>query len=150
MKRTRINAVFFRHGFRNGGTRIYTVYVKGENLRKGSLMTETMVALALLGVIMFCMAIGMRTFGGLNQYLYAKQRCISAAWAQLDSIKATGRPIIAEDNERLWPRVKIQIEQSDGTGQWEGLKLMKVKAETMSMGNHVQVEMARYFAEKKK
>jgi hypothetical protein len=116
----------------------------------GSLMAETMVAMALLGVILVCMAMGMKSFGSLNQYLYAKQRCISAAQSQLDSIAATGEPISETDNERLWPRIKIKIKQTDGKGQWEGLKLINVTTETMSMKDHVKIEMGRYFAVEKK
>lgn len=112
---------------------------------KGSLIAETMVAMAILGIIMVCMALGLKTFGNFNQYQFARQRCISAAQAQLDSISATGKPIADNDNERLWPRIKIQIEKSEGNGQWQGLTLVKVKTSTMSFQRHVNIEMARYF-----
>ncbi len=112
----------------------------------GSLMAETMIALALLGTIMICMALGLKTFGNFNQYLFAKQRCIAAAQAQLDSVSATGAPISDDVNKRLWPKVKIQIEESPGSGQWQGLKLVTVKAIEQSGTKKAHIEMARYFA----
>lgn len=108
-------------------------------------MAETMIALALLGTIMLCMAIGLKTFGNFNQYLFAKQRCISAAQAQLDSISATGMSVSDDVNKRLWPKVKIKIEESQGSGQWQGLKLIKVKAIEQSGQKQAHIEMARYF-----
>ena len=114
----------------------------------GYLLAEMTIALAVLGTIMVCMALGLKTFGNFNRYQFARQRCISAAQAQLDSIAATGNPISQEDNERLWPKTTIEIEQSDGSGQWEGLKLIKVKAITKSLRKDVIIEMARYFAKK--
>ncbi|MCE5340085.1 MAG: hypothetical protein LLF92_03025 [Planctomycetaceae bacterium] len=123
--------------------------MKKKFKNNGSLMAETMIAMALLGTIMVCMAIGLKTFGNFNKYLFAKQRCISAAQAQLDSISATGTPISDEINKRLWPKVKINIEESQGSGQWQGLKLVKVKAVEQSGQKQAHIEMARYFAEKK-
>jgi len=120
-----------------------------QKIRKGSLVAETMIAMALLVTIMTCMALGLKTFGNFNRYLYAKQRCISAAQAQLDSISATGSPIADDINARLWPKVKIQIEESPGCGQWQGLKLVTVKAVEQSGTRQAHIEMARYFAGKK-
>lgn len=117
--------------------------------RRGYLLTETMIALAVLGTIMICMAMGLKTFGNFNHYQFARQRCISAAQAQLDSIAATGKSISEEENERLWPKVEIKIEQSDGSGQWVGLKLIKVNASTKSFRKEINIDMARYFASKK-
>jgi len=119
--------------------------MKMKNKNNGSLIAETMIALALLGTIMVIMALGLKTFGNFNQYLFAKQRCISAAQAQLDSISATGMPVSEDVNKRLWPKVEIQIEESPGSGQWQGLKLVKVKAAEQSGRRHVHIETARYF-----
>jgi hypothetical protein len=115
----------------------------------GSLLAETMIALALLVTIMTCMAIGLKVFGNFNRYLYAKQRCIAAAQAQLDSISATGMPISDETNKRLWPKVKIKIEESPGSGQWQGLKLIKVKAIEQSGTKQAHIEIGRYFSREK-
>jgi type II secretory pathway pseudopilin PulG len=117
---------------------------------KGFLLAELVISMSVLTVILACMALGMRTFVNFNRYQLARQECISAAQAQLDSIAATGKPISDEDSKRLWPRITIKIEQADGAGQWEGLKLIKVKAIVKNMRKKdIMVETARYFAMQK-
>jgi len=111
----------------------------------GFLLTEMIVSLAVLIIILACMALGLKTFRELNRYQLARQRCIAAAQGQLDCIAATGKPIGEEDVKRLWPKMIIKIEQSDGAGQWEGLKLVRVKATAKEMHKDVTVELARYF-----
>ncbi len=116
----------------------------------GFLLAELVISMTVLMVILACMALGMRTFVSFNRYQLARQECISAAQAQLDSIAATGKPISDEDSKRLWPRITIKIDQADGTGQWEGLKLIKVKTIVKNMRKKdITVEMARYFAMQK-
>ncbi len=111
----------------------------------GFLLTEMIVSLAVLITILACMALGLKTFRELNRYQLARQRCIAAAGAQLDSIAATGRQISEEDSKRLWPTTAIEINKSDGTGRWEGLKLVRVKATAKEMRKDVTIELARYF-----
>jgi len=123
--------------------------MKRKIKNNGSLMTETMVAIAVLGVILVCMAMGLRTFGNFNRYQFARQQCIAAAQAQLDSIAATGEAISQDDNERLWPKITIKIEKSDGIGQWEGLKLVRVRASAKGFRRPINVDMGRYFVLKK-
>ena len=112
----------------------------------GFLLTESMVALAVLLVILSCMALTLKVFRKINQYQLARQQCISAAQAQLDCIAVTGSPIDNEIIKRLWPKVSIKIEQSDGKYQWQGLKLVKVKATAKADNKDVSVELARYLA----
>jgi len=112
----------------------------------GFLLTEMIVTLTVLGIILTCMALAMKTFKDFNQYQLVRQRCIAAAQGQLDSIAVTGKPIGEEDIKRLWPKMKIEIEQTDGSGQWEGLKLIRVKATAKDMRKAISVELARYFA----
>ena len=75
----------------------------------GFLLAELVISMTVLMVILACMALGMRTFVSFNRYQLARQECISAAQAQLDSIAATGKPISDEDSKRLWPRITIKI-----------------------------------------
>ena len=114
----------------------------------GYLLTEMIVGLTVLITILACIAMVMKTFKDLNQYQLTRQRCISAAQGQLDSIAVTGKPISDEEIKRLWPKMKIEIEQTDGTGQWEGLELVKVKATSKDMRKEISVELARYFSPK--
>ena len=113
---------------------------------KGFLMTELIVAMTVLAIILICLAFAMKAFRKINNYQLVRQQCISAAQAQLDSIAAAGRSIDNDNSKRLWPKVDIQIEQSNGTGQWEGMKLIKVKASAHAANKAVSVELAGYFA----
>ena len=110
----------------------------------GFIFTELVVALTVLGMILAGLAISLYGFSKFNRYLLTKQHCISAATASLDSITATGEKIDDEVIERLWPDVSITTEISDGTGQWEGLKLINVTAVGKMPRKEVKVEFSRY------
>jgi len=116
----------------------------------GYLLTELMVAMAVLVVILACMAMALKTFKKINQYQLTRQQCISAAQGQLDSIAITGQPISEKDFKRLWPKINFQIEQSNGAGQWQGMKLVKVNATAKADNKDVSVELARFLVPKGK
>lgn len=107
-------------------------------------MTELAMAMFILGILLVCMAISLNGFRKFNHRQLARQRCIAAAQAQLDSITVTGRQISGADFERLWPKLSVSIEKTQGTGQWEGLKLLKVKTKAKSFARDVEVELCRY------
>ena len=111
---------------------------------RGFLLTELMVSMVVFGIILTCLALSLNGFRKFNHYQLVRQRCISAAQAELDSIAVTGREISEEDFKRLWPRLSVSVEKTDGTGQWEGLKLVSVKAKARSFNNDVEVELTRY------
>ena len=113
---------------------------------RGFLLTEFVCSLVVLGIILSCLALSLNGFRKFNHYQLVRQRCISAAQAELDSIAVTGREISEEDFQRLWPRLSVSIEKTDGTGQWEGLKLVSVKAKGKSFNNDVEVELTRYIS----
>lgn len=113
---------------------------------RGFLLTELMVSLVVLGFILTCLALSLNGFRKFNHYQLVRHRCISAAQAELDSIAATGREISDEDFKRLWPGLSVSVERTDGTGQWEGLKLISVKTKANSFNNNVQVELSRYIS----
>jgi prepilin-type N-terminal cleavage/methylation domain-containing protein len=114
----------------------------------GFLLTELMVAMAVLVIILTCMAMMLKVFKNINQYQLARQQCISAAQAQLDCIAVTGEPISEENLKRLWPKMNIEVKRSDGIGQWEGLKLIKVSATAKADNKDVSVELARFLVPK--
>ena len=116
----------------------------------GFLLTELMVAMAVLVVILACMAMALKTFKKINQYQLTRQQCISAAQGQLDSIAITGQPISDGDFKRLWPKMNIEIVQTAGKEQWQGLELIKVKATAGTDNKKVSVELARYVVPKGK
>jgi hypothetical protein len=71
---------------------------------------------------------------------------VSAAQATLDSIAVTGKAIDEADANRLWPGVIIKIDESEGTGQWKGLKLISVTAGGAALNKNVEVRLSRYIS----
>jgi len=111
---------------------------------EGFMLIELTVALAVLGILLACLAISLDGFRRFNHYQLVRQRCVAAAQAELDSIAVTGRQIGQEDFARLWPKLSVSIEESDGTGQWEGLKLVEVKTKAKSFNKDVEIELSRF------
>ena len=116
---------------------------------RGFLWTETAVGLTLVGVIMACLAVSLNGFARLNHFQFTRQQCTLAAEAELDSIVVRGKPIEEADFTRLWPRMSVSIEQTDGAGQWQVLKLVKVKAKAPSFNKTVEIELSRYVSPEK-
>ena len=119
-----------------------------RNLKpSGFLLTELIVSLTVLAILMTGFALSLHAFAKFNRYQLVRQRCIAAAQAELDSITATGKAIPGEDFKRLWPRLTVSIEQSAGTGQWEGMTFLQVTAAGKSFRNKVRVQLSRYVSE---
>ena len=112
----------------------------------GLMMTELIVSLTVLGMLMVTFAISLDGLRRLNYYQFTRQRCVSAAQATLDSIAVTGATIDEADANRLWPGVIIKIDESEGTGQWKGLKLINVTAGGAALNKKVEIRLARYFS----
>ncbi|HUW20392.1 MAG TPA: hypothetical protein VMW16_13930 [Sedimentisphaerales bacterium] len=110
----------------------------------GFLIIEIAAALAILGTLMIGLALSLDGFARFNGYVLARQRCTAAAAAELDSLSVTGGPIREEDFKRLWPGLSVLIEESAGTGQWEGTRLVKVTTVGRSYRRQVKVELNRY------
>ena len=110
----------------------------------GFLFTELIVSLSIIGLILACLGTSLIGFGRFNHYQLTRQHCTAAAQAQLDSIAVTGKQIDEKDFNRLWPKVDVSIEVQDSTGQWQGLKLIKVKSKANSFNKVVKVELSRY------
>jgi hypothetical protein len=111
----------------------------------GFLVAELIVATALLGLIIACLAVSMNGFSLVNDCQWARQRCTAAAGAQLDSLAATGRLIEPQELQRLWSGVAVTADRSPGVGPWEGLELVQVTATTQAGPRKVTVRLARYF-----
>jgi len=110
----------------------------------GFLLTEIIVAMALLGLILSALAVSLSGFGRFNRYQLVTQQCIAAAQAQLDSITATGKPIAGEDCRRLWPGLTVTIKESPGADQWRGLTLAEATAAGKAYSKEVKVSLRRY------
>jgi hypothetical protein len=113
-------------------------------------MTEMIVSLAVLAIILVAFAIALDGFRRLNHFELTRQRCVSAAQATLDSIAVSGAAIDVNDFHRLWPNVTVQIDESEGTGQWKGLKLITVTAKSLSLHKKAEVRLSRYFSKQER
>ena len=111
---------------------------------RGFLLAELMVATALLGLIITCLAVSMNGFALVNDCQWARQRCAAAAEAQLDSVTATGRLIEPQEIKRLWPGVDISVGRSAGAMPWDGLELIQVTATAQAGPRKITVRLARY------
>ena len=119
--------------------------MSGQNKKYGGyLLPELAISLSLLGILLTLLALSLNGFRRFNHYQLVRQRCISAAQAELDSFAVTGRQISKEDFKRLWPKLSVSIEESVGTGQWKGLKLVRVKTKAESFNKQAEVELCRY------
>ncbi len=107
---------------------------------KGLFLADFLTSIALLGVILTILALSMNGFSKFNRYQWARQRCIAAATAQLDSITATGSPIEEQELQRLWPSMSVTVDRSAASGPWAGLELVQVTAAT----REVKVRLVRY------
>lgn len=117
---------------------------------RGFLLTELAVSLTVLAILLACLTLSLDGFRRFNHYQLVRQRCTAAAQAELDSIAVTGESISSEDFKRLWPELSVSIEKSDGSGQWEGMKLVKVKTKARSLNKDVEVELSRYILGEKR
>lgn len=112
--------------------------------RKGFLLAELTVSLALLGLLMAGLAVSMNGFSAFNHSQWMRQRCTAAAQAQLDSLTATGEPIETAALERLWPDLDIVVERVSGETPWEGFELVQVTATARPGAKRATVRLARY------
>jgi len=110
----------------------------------GWLVTETLVSMAILGVLMAALAMARSRTAEFNDYHMVRQRCLAAARAQLDSLAAAGRPIGDGDVRRLWPGVRVRVARADGAGDWAGLKRIEATAAARSRRRKVEVALCRY------
>ncbi len=117
-----------------------------RNKYKGVFLVELFVGLTVLGFLLVCIALSLYSYAKFNLYQLVRQQCIAAGQAQLDSISATGIPVSEDDNKRLWPKIDVTIDMSEGTGQWAGLMLVQAKTQGMSYNTTVKVELSRYIA----
>ena len=111
---------------------------------------ELTVSLTVLGILLACLALSLNGFRRFNHYQLVRQHCTSAAQAQLDSITVTGKSIHEKDFKRLWPELSVLVQESAASGQWEGMKLVKVRTKGKSFNKEVEIELCRYILAEKR
>lgn len=119
--------------------------MKKNRRNNGLISIEIVVAISVLAAIIGVLLALSRSFGKLNEYLWAKQTCSNAGQAQMDAIDATGKPIDATTFEQLWPGVTCKINTSNGTGQWEGLQQIDLTlSKKVKKHKDVRIRLIRY------
>jgi Tfp pilus assembly protein PilV len=112
--------------------------------RAGFMITEVIVAMVVLGIILAGLTLLLEGMAKFNHYQLTRQSCIAAAQGELDSITVTGKPIDEVDFKRLWPTLSVAIYTSEGIGQWQGMKLVRITITGESYKKLVKVEQCRY------
>jgi type II secretory pathway pseudopilin PulG len=109
----------------------------------GWILLETIVSLAILGMLIAGMTVAQEAAARMNACHLARQRCLAAAQAQLDSLAATGDGLAQEDLQRLWPGVSVNVQTQPGKGDWSGLTRVEVAASTaIGKGRPAQIRVA--------
>jgi type II secretory pathway pseudopilin PulG len=111
--------------------------------QSGWLTIELAVALAVLLTIMAALGSLLYSTGNYNRILWARQQCIAAGQAQLDSIAKTGNPLPPADVERLWPGIHCTVEAAPGTGPWQALRQVRIQVNTRVRNKTVEVVCCR-------
>lgn len=109
----------------------------------------TMEMLAVVGLLLLIgggLAMMLRATAVFHADQMARQQCIAAAQATLESLAATGQRLDEADVQRLWPKMAIEVDQAPGQGDWEGLTRVRVTATrtTRLRSKPVQVHLVRY------
>jgi Tfp pilus assembly protein PilX len=110
----------------------------------GYILVELVISLVLLGLIAVTFGSSMRVVARVNHHHLVRQRCLSAAEAQLDSIVATGEEISDADVRALWPGVTVAVSRRAGAGDWAGFTLVEAVATATSLGRPVSETLRRY------
>lgn len=110
----------------------------------GFIMAELIVSVAVLGLVITGLGVTLAGFARFNGTQWARQQCLAAAQAQLDSLVATGRPLSEANIERLWPDMTVAMDRTPGQGQWRGLDLVEVTATENRYPRRATVRLARY------
>ena len=108
------------------------------------MLTELIISLAILAIISTGVYMSVNTFRHVNHYHHARQRCLAASQGQLDSLTVRGEPLSDEQIARMWPGVTVTVEETAGQGQWQGMKLINVTAQTDTIGKAVKIQQRRY------
>ena len=86
--------------------------------RGGWIVVEGLAALGILATLLAGLMLSQWRIGEFNAVQLARERCVAAGQAQLESIAARGQTIDPERIERLWPGVRVSVGRSAGRGQW--------------------------------
>jgi hypothetical protein len=112
--------------------------------RPGWTSADFLVSLILLWMILGVLAAALNANSKHNRLQLSRQQCLAAARSQMSSLTATGALISDADVSRLWKDVTVTVEESDGSGQWAGLKLLNVTATSAAKKRQVKIQLKKY------
>ncbi|MBW8015013.1 MAG: hypothetical protein FVQ82_02425 [Planctomycetes bacterium] len=112
--------------------------------RPGWISTEFAVSMLLLWMILGVLAAMLNVNRKYNRLQLTRQQCLAAARSQMSSLTATGASISDADISRLWKNISVTVEESEGSGQWDGLKLLEVTASRKLKKRLVRIELKKY------
>jgi len=112
--------------------------------RPGWIASEFIISLLLLWMILGVLAALLNANSKYNSLQLTRQQCLAAARSQMSSLIATGTAISDADISRLWEGVTVKVDQTEGTDQWKGLKLIKVTADKKIKKRQVKIELKKY------
>jgi len=112
--------------------------------KPGFIATEFVISLLLLWMIIGVLASMLNVNRKYNRLQLTRQQCLAAARSQMSSLTATGTELTDADISRLWEGVTVKVEQTEGTDQWAGLKLLKVTASSKKNKRLVKIELKKY------
>lgn len=121
--------------------------IKKNHQNSGWIFTETIVALAVILLLVTALLTSLREFGRFNHYQLVRHRCVNAAQAQLDSLAATGSALTTDQNQKLWPNIDITINKTPGSGPWQGLTLITAHANSTAIGKNIEIELSKFLKE---
>ncbi len=105
------------------------------------------MSVMLAGLMLGIMVSAQSNTAELNRMQMARQQCVAAAEAELDSFSARAAPLDAATVKGLWPDLKIETGRRAGEGEWRGLVRVTATATKKVGGVEIKVELHRYVAE---
>ena len=111
---------------------------------EGWVLTEAIVSVGVMGMMLAVLTIAQGRFGTFNAVQLARERCVTASQAELDSIAATGDPLGPQQRAQAWGDIRTKIERAPGEGDWAGMTRVKVTASTTVRGRDVTIALHRY------
>lgn len=111
---------------------------------RGYLLIEVVAALTVLGIMLGVFSQLLSSSSNASKRLIARQKCIAAALAQLDSLDYTGQMLSAEQIDLLWPNVQVELEQSVDTEPYRGFVKYTATARLTLGSNEISSRQVRY------
>ena len=103
----------------------------GQTIRRcrGFLLTETVVALALLAVLLGAFGYALSRHRAGMDRLLLRQQALAAAEAQLQRLRSGVPPLSDTEFTETFRRLRSSLQQEPGEGDWAGLTRCRVTVE---------------------